>query len=89
MKTWDSVKDSITSLNESEKKEIEFEAQLIAQIINRRNELGWSQRDLEDKTGVKQSAIARLEKLKNSPNLNTIFKLLEPLGLGLEIMPKR
>jgi hypothetical protein len=36
---------------------------------------------------VKQPAIARLESLKTTPQIDTLFKVLLPLGYTIEIVP--
>ena len=46
-----------------------------------------SQRDLSEKTGIKQSAIARIEKRRCSPSASTLIKLLVPMGYTLRIVP--
>jgi len=45
-----------------------------------------SQRDLEKFTGVKQETICRIEKMKNVPQLDTLIKIMEPLGLKLTVI---
>lgn len=87
MKRWEDVKSAITSLNEDEKRNIEMLADIISQMIERRQEIGLSQRDLAEKCGIKQSAIARLEKMRTVPQLDTLTKLLKPLGLKLAVIP--
>ena len=82
---WEDVKDSMTSLTDNEKKEIDLLSDIISQVIERRQELGISQRDLEKITGVKQECICRIEKMRTIPQLNTLIKLIEPLGLRLSI----
>jgi hypothetical protein len=37
---------------------------------------------------VKQSAVARLESLKVTPRIDTLFKVLTPMGYKLAIVPK-
>jgi hypothetical protein len=36
---------------------------------------------------VKQPEIARLESLKATPQIDTLFKVLHPLGYTIEIVP--
>jgi ribosome-binding protein aMBF1 (putative translation factor) len=84
--TWSDVKDSMTSLTEEEKIEVDLISEIITQIIKRRQELGMSQRDLEKFTGIKQEAICRIEKMKNVPQLDTLIKIMEPLGLKLTVV---
>lgn len=75
-------------LSNSERAEIEFEVALIGKLIEAREECGMSQKQLADLTGLKQPAIARLENLKAIPKIDTLFKLLDPLGYTLAIVPK-
>lgn len=58
---------------------------LIEEITKVRQEKGLSQRQLEELSGVKQPIIARMENGTSIPNLNTILKLLVPLGKTLYI----
>ncbi len=60
---------------------------LIGELIKARQEKGISQRKLEELSGVKQPVIARLEKGLTNPQLDTILKILFPLGKTLEIVP--
>jgi transcriptional regulator with XRE-family HTH domain len=87
MKTWDEVKSSITSVSDDEKRNIEVLAEIISHMIERRQEIGLSQRDLAEKCGIKQAAIARIETMRTVPQIDTIAKLLKPLGLKLAIVP--
>ena len=49
------------------------------------NELGLSQRDLAKLCHLPQSSIARLEAGITSPRLDTLEKILAPLGLTIEL----
>lgn len=60
---------------------------LIGEIIKARKEQGLSQKKLEELSGVKQPIIARMEKGITNPQIDTILKLLAPLGKTLEIVP--
>ncbi len=64
-----------------------LQAKLIGELISARESQGMTQRDLEKVSGVTQSAIARLEKGVSSPTLDTVFKILIPLGKTLTIVP--
>lgn len=70
-----------------EQKIIDLEYEIIKAIINLREKSKISQRLLSKITGIKQPAISKIEKHKNSPQLNTILKLLTPLGYTLEVVP--
>ncbi|MBQ6745378.1 MAG: helix-turn-helix transcriptional regulator [Acidaminococcaceae bacterium] len=65
----------------------DLQAALIAAMIETRKEKNISQRDLEKLSGVKQPVIARIEKGENSPQVNTLLKLLAAMGKTLAIVP--
>jgi len=71
----------------AERERINFEISLIGKMIEAREEKGFSQRELAEISGVKQPAIARLESLKATPQIDTLFKVLYPLGYTIEIVP--
>jgi DNA-binding XRE family transcriptional regulator len=76
-----------TRISPVEHERINFEIALIGKMIEAREQQGLSQRDLAEISGVKQPAIARLESLKATPQIDTLFKVLIPLGYTLEIVP--
>jgi len=71
----------------AEREKIYFEVALIGKMIEAREQRGLSQRELAKLCGVKQPAIARLESLKATPQIDTLFKILAPLGYTLAIVP--
>lgn len=60
---------------------------LIGELIKARQEKGISQKKLEELSGVKQPIIARMEKGSTSPQIETVLKVLAPLGKTLAIVP--
>ena len=64
-----------------------FEVELTGKMIEAREKKGYSQRELAELSGVKQPAIARIESLKPTPQLDTLLKVLAPLGYTLSITP--
>ena len=58
---------------------------LIETIIERRHELGLSQRELARMVGLPHSSVARIETGKVSPNIETVIKIIKPLGLKITI----
>ena len=60
---------------------------IIKQIIITRNEMGLTQRDLAEKCGLKQSALARIECLQVVPRIDTFptvsLKLINNVPSGL------
>lgn len=69
------------------REKVDFEVALIGKMIEAREKRGISQRKLAELSGVKQPAIARLESMKATPQIDTILKLLVPLGYTLKIVP--
>ena len=65
---------------------VEAVADIVAKYVQKREELGITQASLASITGIKQSAISRLESFRAVPQLDTILKLLKPLGLSLAIV---
>ena len=60
---------------------------LIGELIKARQERGISQKKLEELSGVKQPIIARMEKGTTNPQIDTVLKVLAPLGKTLAIVP--
>lgn len=60
---------------------------LIGELIKARQKRGISQKKLEELSGVKQPIIARMEKGTTNPQIDTILKVLAPLGKTLAIVP--
>ncbi len=88
MRTWEDYKNHVKGTNELSKKEIEeieALASIVSAIIDKRNEMGLSQRDLAELCGIPQSSVARIETFKTTPNVETLIKLLQPLGLKLTV----
>jgi DNA-binding XRE family transcriptional regulator len=69
-----------------ERAKIEFEVELIGKLIEVRESKNLTQKQLAEAAGVKQSAIARLENLKSTPRIDTLFKVLTPVGYKLAIV---
>ena len=67
--------------------ESDLEAEIIMALIDARESQGISQRSLEQMSGIKQPAIARIERGVNSPTIETLTRLLTPLGKKLTIVP--
>jgi len=76
-----------TRVSPVERERINFEISLIGKMIEAREEKGLSQRELAELSGIKQPAIARLESMKTTPQIDTLFKVLHPLGYTIEIVP--
>ena len=81
--TWDEVRAEV--FTHEEIRESDLRVALIGELIRARQERGISQKRLEELSGVKQPVIARLEKGVTNPQLDTILKILAPLGKTLYI----
>ena len=84
MKTWKKIRKQL-DINKEEEVQINFEKDLINQIIAIREREGLSQSELASKASVKQSQIARFEKATHSPQIDSILKILYPLGYTLKL----
>ena len=67
--------------------ESDLRVALIGELIKARQEKGISQKKLEELSGVKQPVIARMERGITSPQIDTLIKVLAPLGKTLAIVP--
>ena len=87
MTTWKQLKKEL--LTEVEIEQLDARVELTRQIINARKERGISQKKLEELSGVSQPVIARFEKGKTIPKIETIIKLLAPLGKTLKVVDSK
>ena len=74
-------------LTPGEKAASDLRVKLMLELTQARHEHGLSQRKLEELSGVKQPVIARMENGSTSPQLDTVLKVLAPLGKTLAIVP--
>lgn len=88
MKNWNDYREHVRQIDPASGRDladIEEQANIISAVIEQRNALGLSQRDLANICGIPQSSVARIESFQTTPNLATLLKLLRPLGLKLTI----
>ena len=64
---------------------VQLQYELIEQIAFVRKSKSITQARLAELTGVSQQAISRLEKEKHLPNLDTLIKIVDGLGMKLTI----
>ena len=88
MKTWDELRGELR-LSEEEEKIIQIEKDLIKTMVSIREEQGLSQAELAEMCNLKQPTIARMEKNSHSPQIDSILKVLVPLGYTLQIVPRK
>ena len=84
MKNWKSVRKSL-NLTKEDEIAIEFEKNLIKSVIDIREKKGMTQVALAKKANLKQSQLARFEKAIHSPQVNSLIKILYPLGYTLKL----
>lgn len=70
-----------------QEEEIRLEMEIIKATIEARKNKKMSQEELSVKSGIKQPAIARIEKGVHSPTINSLLKILYPLGYTLKVVP--
>lgn len=88
MKSWNDYKNHVKSADADAKKDIEEMediAAIVGKMIEKRNDLGITQRDLAAMCGIPQSSVARIESFRTTPNLDTLLKIMQPLGLKLVV----
>ena len=88
MRTWKDYKEhvkAVDSVLKNDMEEVEALSSIVGAMIEKRNSLGISQRELAAMCGVPQSSVARIESYKTTPNLDTLLKLFRPLGLSLTV----
>ena len=78
----------ISGLTPAEQAEIKLNSQILCALIDARNEKKISQKELEKLSGVRQPLIARIEKGRTDPQITTVLRILEPLGMTLAVVPK-
>ncbi|MBR5789182.1 MAG: helix-turn-helix transcriptional regulator [Lachnospiraceae bacterium] len=90
MKKVNSLEEYLADEGRVSKEELEavkLESELIETIVDARKRQNMSQRDLSDISKVKQPVIARIERRHSSPQVDTLLKLLVPLGSTIKIVP--
>jgi len=85
MRKWSDVEKEIFTAEEI--RESRLRVDIIGELIRARNEKGLSQRELENLSGVKQPIISRMEAGETSPQIDTVLRVLAPLGKTLAVVP--
>lgn len=84
--TWKELRNDLKISDEAENI-IKLEKDIIRTMVNIREEKGLTQAELARLCDVKQPVIARMESSVHSPQINSLLKILTPLGYTLEIVP--
>ncbi len=86
MKVRDHLKEQLKDPGfRSEYEALEPEYEIIRQIILARSESNTTQKELAERSGIKQSNISRLERGTYNPSLNSLKKIAKGLGKELHI----
>ena len=85
MVTWKKLRNELT-ITEEDGQMIELEKELIMTLVRIREEKGLTQAQMAELCGVSQPTIARMERATHSPQLDSLFKILVPLGYTLQIV---
>lgn len=86
MSTWKELKSDL-SLSQEDLNAIELEKDLIRTMIQIREESGLTQSQLAEMCKVKQPVIARMESSIHSPQIDSLLRILTPMGYTLQIVP--
>lgn len=90
MATWKDYKQHVRETSPEIGKdidEIEAVSKIVGAMIKQRHNLNLSQRELASLCGLPHSSVARIESGKTTPNLSTLLKIFEHLGLSLIVQP--
>jgi len=85
-RTFDELWENLKSKGEQNKEILDYAesiAAIIGEISSARKRKHLTQRDLAKKTGMKQSAIARIESMKVMPGIDTLMKIAYHLNMRL------
>ena len=66
--------------------ETESIASIVSIIVDRRKELGITQRKLAEMCGLSKSSVTRMESFETIPNLDTLLRIFQALHLRLSIV---
>ena len=82
---WKDFRETL-NITPEEENIINLEKSLINAVVEAREKSGLTQKQLSELCGIKQPVIARLEKAVHSPQINSIIKILQPLGYTLAVV---
>jgi predicted transcriptional regulator len=85
MRTWADVRPELYTAEEIA--ESDLRVAIIGELIKARQDKNISQRELEKLSGVKQPIISRMEAGETNPQIDTVLRVLAPLGKTLAVVP--
>ena len=86
MATWKEIRNEL-NLTQEDEQLIELEKDLIKTLVKIREEKGITQTQLAQMCDLKQPMSARMESATHSPQVDSLLRVLVPLGYTLQIVP--
>lgn len=86
--TWKELRNEL-NINQEDESIINLEKDIIKTMVAIREEKGLTQSQLAELCNIKQPVIARMESAVHSPQIDSILKVLVPLGYTLEVVPRK
>lgn len=87
MKNWDDFEAIVKSVDTPEElDDLEAGTSFAVKLIKLRQERGWTQAELAQRAGLKQSAIARIEGSDSVPRVDTAMRIAKALGMELDFV---
>ena len=85
-KNWKDVEKNL-NFTQEETEQMKLEMDIIKATIEARKKANLTQRELSEKTGIRQPSIAKIESMVHSPQASTLIKLLYPMGYTIKVVP--
>ena len=85
---WKDFRETL-NLTPDEENMIRLEKSLICAVVEAREKKGLTQKQLSELCGIKQPVIARLESAAHSPQINSLIRILKPLGYTLAVIEEQ
>jgi ribosome-binding protein aMBF1 (putative translation factor) len=76
-------------VGEADLRALQIKYAMVHQILERRRELHWTQKQLAEKAGIGQAVISRIERGRLSPTIDTYARLATALGFTPNFQPGR
>lgn len=77
---------SFSEFTLEERLKLGFSIEFSKCIVQRRRELGWTQAELAEQSGVNRVTIAKLEKFHRTASIDVVLKLLHALGMEIRFV---
>lgn len=86
--TWENFEQKIKEMTpEEDYEKLQVSADFSSKLIKARVRMGFTQNDLAERAGLKQSAIARIETKGSLPRIDTVYKLANALDSKIDFYP--